>query len=122
VKKSGEAASPKFVVEAALHSKGSQATSHILVAYGPKWVTLSLGEAQEGAKNVELAIDSDDPVPTEVGTFSGLILAVRCRDDKDSKIEVEFLIYRAQAGKIVGKEKSKVSLANGASYDIALPW
>jgi len=122
VKKGGEPATPKFVVEAALHSKGSPAASHILVAYGPKWVTLSLGEAQEGAKNIELSDDSDNPVPTEVGTFSGLILAVRCRDGKDGKIEVEFLVYRARDGKIIGREKSKVSLANGASYEFSLPW
>jgi len=122
VKKGGEAAAPKFVVEAALHSKGSPAASHILVAYGPKWVTLSLGEAQEGAKDIELADDSDNPVPADVGTFSGLILAVRCRDDKDAKIQVEFLVYRAQSGKIVGTEKSKTSLSNGGSHDIPLPW
>ncbi|HEU4338712.1 MAG TPA: hypothetical protein VFS19_01475 [Planctomycetota bacterium] len=122
MKKGGDAAAPKFVVEAALHSKGSPAASHILVAYGPKWVTLSLGEAQEGAKDVELAVDSDDPVPVDVGTFSGLILAVRCRDGKEAKIEVEFLVYRARDGKIIGKEKSKASLDNGASHDVPLPW
>jgi hypothetical protein len=80
-----------------------------------------LGEAREGSKDIDVSEEADEPIPTEVGSFSGLILAVRCREGQKGMIDVDFRIYRAHAGRVVGKERSQGAFVEGAVQEVRLP-
>ncbi|HKS16849.1 MAG TPA: hypothetical protein VJU16_06025 [Planctomycetota bacterium] len=91
------------------------------MVYDAKWVTLSLGEAQESGREFEVSEEGDEPIPAEVGKFTGLILAVRCRDAKEGRTDTDFRIYRIKDGKVIGRERSTSSLAAGELKELALP-
>ncbi len=118
----GSGSNPHIVVEVSLQATGSKVESHILVVYDTKWVTLNLGESQESARGIEINEEGDEPLPSEVGLFSGTILAVRCREQKDDRIETDFRIYRVRSGRVVNKERSKDSLPDGETKELALSW
>jgi hypothetical protein len=119
---SADAAKPHFVVEISLSTKESRLDSHILVVYDAKWVTLNLGEAPESTREIEITEEGDEPLPAEVGKFSGKLLAVRCRDDKDDRVEVDLRVYEVQDGRIIAKERSKDSLMQGQTKELTLSW
>lgn len=110
-------AKPHYVVEAVLNVE-----SHILAVYDTAWATLTLGEAAEGGKDIEIAREADDPLPGEVGLFTGRILAVRCKEDADNRVAVDFRVYKVRQGHIVAKKRSKDSLAEGETKELQLPW
>ena len=111
-----------YVVEATLSGRGSKIESHILAVCDARWVTLNLGEASDSGKEIEIAGDADDPLPAEVGQFTGKILAVRCKEAANSKVDVDFRVYEVQHGHIVARERSKDSLAEGEIKELELPW
>src|SRR5215510_11516577 len=77
---------PHYVVEATLSGRGSKIDSHIMAVYDAKWVTLNLGEATDSGKEIEIAGDADDPLPADVGQFTGKVLAVRCKEGGDNRV------------------------------------
>jgi hypothetical protein len=83
--------------------------------------TLSLGEAQESGRQFRGFRGGDEPLPAEVGKFTGLILAVRCREDKDGRNETDLRIYRVKDGRVMAKERSKSSLADGELKTLSIP-
>lgn len=111
-----------YVVEATLSGRGSRIESHILAVYDTKWVTLNLGEAPESGREIEIAGDADDPLPAEVGQFTGKILAVRCKEAGNAKVDVDFRVYEVQHGHVVAKKRSKDPLAEGEIKELELPW
>lgn len=118
----GAGSNPHIVVEVSLQARGSGVESHILVVYDTKWVTLNLGESQETAKGIEINEEGDEPLPSEVGLFSGTILAVRCQEQKDGRIETDFRIYQVRSGKVLNKARSKDSLPDGETKELTPSW
>ena len=65
---------------------------------------------------------SADPTAAELEQFSGTIIAAKCRERNDKRIETDLRIYLVKNGHIAGKERSSESLSDGESKDLALNW
>jgi hypothetical protein len=119
---SGDSRKTHFVAETSIKVAGMDPQSSILAIYDTRWVVLTLGEREYTNTEIQVSADGEEPLTSDVGRFSGTILAIRCREGNDGKIEADHRVYQVREGQILRKEGSRTSLSEGQSAEFPLPW